>query len=172
MLELLKMFSSDMLFTLIVPGIFVGIALLLAGKFLPDVFVQYKLPATLAGLALCIFFVFQSGRYNEYSKWKLEDAKQQVEIALLRAKSAEVNVEVVTKYVDKIKYVEKIKEVPVNVYVDKEADLRCVINPNTSDNIRMLINSSLEGKLPDGPIRVDVSTESTSTVTGKTISSK
>lgn len=155
------MITSEAVFALIVPGLFAGIGLLLAGKFLPDMFTQYKIPATILGLFLVVFFVFQSGRYNEFSKWKLKNSEQQVEIAMLKAKSAEINVEIITKYVDKIKYVDRIKEIKVYEFITKEADVQCVISPSTSDNIRMLVNSSIKGELPGSPISVDVTTEQT-----------
>lgn len=155
MLDLLKLATSELLFTLIVPGLFAGFGLLLAGKFLPDLFSQYKLPATLAGALLVLLFTFEAGRYHEVSANALQIAQLNAQVAELKAKTAEVTVETVTKYVDKIKYVDRWKEVPVNVYIPKEADARCIINPDTASNIRMLYNSSNEGILPSAPFSAD-----------------
>jgi hypothetical protein len=155
MLDLLKMFLSDTLFTLIVPGIFVGFGLLVVAQFVPDILKQYKVPAQLGGIVLILFFTFQSGRYNEYTKWRLEQSTLQSEIALYKSRSVEITETVLTKYVDRVRVVEKIKEVPVNVYVTEKADQLCFISPSTSTNIRMFLDAASEGKLPQSAIVID-----------------
>lgn len=159
MLELLQMFTSELLFTLIVPGLFAGIGLVVVGWFLPDILAQYKIPGILLGVFLVLFFTYQSGRYAEFTKNKIQILEQQAEIAKLNAKSGEVTIETIIEYRDKIKYVEKIKEVPINVYIPTEADRACHIDDITGRNIRMLINSSNKGELPSAPIRINGSTK-------------
>ncbi len=159
MLELLSMLTSELIFTLIVPGIFVGLGLLIFGNFLPSAFVQYKIPMIVTGIFLVLFFTYESGRYSEYSANKLKDAATKIELAELRAKAGEITVETIIEYKDRIKYVEKIKEVPIDVYIPKEANSACVINDVTGANIRMLINTSNQGIPAAAPIRVDGTTK-------------
>lgn len=151
-------FFSDFLFNLILPGLAVGILLIVASYFLPPLFEQYKILAKVSGIVLVVFFVFQGGRQHEIDKSKIAIAQQAAQIAELKQKSAEVTVQTVTKFVDKIKYVDRIKEVPIVQYVPTKADTQCVIDPIVGDNIRLLYNSSLKGILPD----------STSNLNGKT----
>lgn len=158
MLDLLKLFLSDALFALVVPGIFVGFGLLVVAQFVPDILKQYKVPAQLGGIVLILFFTFQAGRYNEYTKWRLDQSVMQSEIAMYKSNATEISETVLTKYVDKIRYVEKIKEVPVNVYIPEKADQLCYISPVTSTNIRMFLNSAAEGKLPQSAIVIDGNT--------------
>jgi hypothetical protein len=149
------MFTSEVLFTLIVPGIFMGFVMLVGASFIPDIFKQYQLPAKLMGIVLILFFTFQSGRYNEVSKSKLATAELKAEIAALKGKRAEVTTEVVYKYIDRIKVITETKEVPVYVYVTSEADAKCVIDTFTSNNIRMLLNDSNKGLISRAPTSVD-----------------
>jgi hypothetical protein len=148
MFAMLQILISDAVFAMIVPGISLGILSIIASIFIPPLFSKYKIPLQLGGLILIIFFVFQSGRYSESIKYKEQSLLDKVEISALKAKSAEINTETVIQYVDKIKIVEKIKEVKVNVYVTKEADSMCVIDPATGANITRLLNAAAVGKLP------------------------
>lgn len=136
-----------MLLALIVPGIALGIACIVAGYTVLR-FTVYKLPITIAGLCLMIFFIYQYGRYNEITKNKIIVAALQMKLAEFREQASEVTIETVIKYVDRIKYVQKIKEVPVKVYITSESNDKCVIDSTTSNNIRMLLNSSNSGQVP------------------------
>lgn len=151
MIDLLKMFTDNALFALVVPGIFFGVLMLLASAFIPDIFKQYKIPAQLTGIFLVLFFTYQGGRYSEYTTWKTKELELAAEIALYKSKSSEITVTTVTKYVDRIKEVEKIKEVPIYVYVPSKADAACIIDDATSDSIRLLFNSTIKGKFPQTP---------------------
>ena len=78
-------------------------------------------------------------------------AAARLEIAELKVQAGEVTFQTVTKYVDRIRVVEKIKEVKVIEYVSKEADAKCVIGVDTSDNIRLLLNNAAKGIVPPSP---------------------
>lgn len=147
-MEILSVFTSNAVDLFIVPGLFAGVVLLGIGHFIPDLFAQYKVPAMLGGVALVLFFTFRLGSYTEANEYKMEKLEVQTEILKLQGKSKEINTETVIQYVDKIKYVDRIKEVPIDVYITKTDDKKCVIDPSTSDTIRMLINTSNQGKLP------------------------
>lgn len=151
MLDLLKLFTDSLLNTLIVPGLFAGSILILFGWFIPTMFAQYKVPAIMSGIILVLFFTFQSGKYVESSSYKLEQAETKAELQRLNAKSKDISHEVVIEYIEKIKYVDRWKEVPINVYIPEKANAQCIIDSNTGDTFRMLFNSSLEGQLPSTP---------------------
>lgn len=148
MLELLRIFTSDLLFTLIVPGIFAGLMLIMSAWFLPKIFAEYKIPAAILGLFLVLFFTFQSGRYQEVSKAEILINKQKAEIAVLQAKSSEVTIKTVVEYVDRIKYVDRLKEVPIEIYVTPKADSQCIIDDTTDRSIRVLYAASIKGIVP------------------------
>lgn len=151
MFDILKILISDAIFAMIVPGIFLGVLCILGASYIPLVFSQYKIPIQVGGLILVIFFVFQSGRYSESIKYKEQALLDKVEISALKAKSSEITTETIIKYVDRIKIIDKIKEVPVNVYVTKEADSKCVIDRTTSSNLTRLLNAASEGRVPGTP---------------------
>jgi hypothetical protein len=130
---------------MIVPGIFVGAILLIGGSFLPSMFAQYKIPAQLIGVALVLFFTFQSGRYSISSEYQLQNAADTALIENLKAQSVNNNVAIVTEYKEKIKYVDIWRDLPVRVYVTEVADAKCIIDNSTSDNIRMLFTNSSKG---------------------------
>jgi hypothetical protein len=87
-----------------------------------------------AALLVASFFV---GVFYEDSKWEAKMAKAEAEIAELKIKSDKVTIKVVTEYVDRIKYVEKIQKVNIPIYITKEDDAKCTINQGAID----LINS-------------------------------
>lgn len=151
MFDILKILISDAIFAMIVPGIFLGVLCILGASYIPLVFSQYKIPIQVGGLILVIFFVFQSGRYSESIKYKEQALLDKVEISALKAKSSEITTETIIKYVDRIKIIDKIKEVPVNVYVTKEADSKCVIDATDFNNITKLLNSTASGGIPQRP---------------------
>lgn len=148
MFAFINEFINNIVFALIVPGILTGIVCVVAGSFLPTFLSKYKLLLQLLGLGLILFFVFQGGRSSENSKWKQKELEYQVEIAALQVKSANINTKIIIKYVDRIKIVEKIKEVPTIVYVDPAADAACVINKDTDKKIKNLLDNAATGKLP------------------------
>lgn len=84
------------------------------------------------------------------TKWKLVVIEAQAKIAKLEAQGSQTTVEVVTKYVDKVKIVKEkgdvvIKEVPI--YITKADDSRCVI-PN---GFVVLHNAAATNQVPRTP---------------------
>lgn len=103
----------------------------------------YRIPAQIAaGVVLAVCLYFQGGIANEET-WKIKVAETQKEIADLKQKQAETTVEVVTKYVDRIKVVKEkadviVKEVPK--YITQADNDRCVL----PDSVRMLHDAAVE----------------------------
>jgi len=140
---------DHIIFALITPGIVIGALMMFLQTLLPTPLIQWKMPLLIGGLCLVLFFTYEAGRSEE-----VEDVEQKNNAVLIeyyrnQEKKYVLVDKVITKYVDKVKVVERIKEVPVNVYVDKIADERCVIDSKTSDNIRTLWNNAADGQLPN-----------------------
>jgi len=90
----------------------------------------YRLLA-LAALAVALAgFGWVKGADHVRAEWDAATGKQALQVAGVKQRQANASVQVVTKYVDRIKVVREkgdtiIKEVPT--YVTPEADARCVI---------------------------------------------
>jgi hypothetical protein len=138
-----------------------GVMAIIVSIFIPSLLSQYKLPLLAGGIVVVLFFTFYAGKYSEESKNAIQQAEMKAENSKLNAKSKEINQEVVVKYVDKIKYVTKWKEVPINVYVPVKADAQCIIDSSTASNIRMLYTNSIKGDFPTTPASVDGTTSTT-----------
>ena len=145
MLDLLKLITSDLLYTLIVPGFFLGTGLILVAQFIPDLFKQYKLPAQLSGIFLILFFTFQSGKYTEYTNWKVQELELNAKIQSLNAQSKEISIKTITEYIDRIQYVDRWKEIQIDKFIPDVSNKACVIDSVTGSNIRLLINESHKG---------------------------
>ena len=144
MFDILKILISDSVYAMIMPGIFLGILLLIVGSYIPTIFSQYKLPAQLSGVVLVLFFVFQAGRYHEHVAVKEQTLVNEVATQAFNAAAGEVKYKTVVEYKDKIKVVEKIKEIPIHIYVPGPADKSCKID-ELAPNLRKLIDSAAEG---------------------------
>lgn len=151
MFSFLTNFFNAFAFSLIIPGIMAGIGLMIVSTFLPSVLAKYKIAAQVLGLILVVFFVFQTGRYVEVNKAVKVELKAQVKDAERETKSEKVNTETVIRYVDRVKVVEKIREVKTNVYVTQETDRACVIGVGPSADIAILLNDSVRGIVPRAP---------------------
>jgi hypothetical protein len=81
--------------------------------------------------------IFAGGMYYEEQKWEDKMAKAQAEIDRLKIESGKVTIKIVTEYVDRIKYIDRIQKVNIPIYITKEDDARCTINQGTVD----LLNS-------------------------------
>ena len=122
-------------------------------------FFQYKIAAVIAGITLVLAMTFQGGRTYEINKYEKQSLIDKALIEELQTKSAIVNTKIVTEYIEKIKYVDRIKEVKTNVYITKKDDSACVISPSTSSDIARMLNSASKGKIPEPPNRIDDQTE-------------
>lgn len=148
MIDTILTFFNEAIFALVIPGIFLGCLGIILYFFIPKVLVQYKTAALIASISIILFFVYQGGRSSEHTKWKLEDAKNQLDIAYYRTKSNEVNTQTVIQYVDRLNKIETIREVPVREYITKEADANCIINSDTANGLRIILNPTAKGTIP------------------------
>lgn len=92
------------------------------------------LPYRLLALALLavalIGFGWVKGAGHVQSEWDAANTRQALQVSVVKQRQAEATVQVVTKYVDRVKIVREtgatiVKEVPV--YVSPEADAACVL---------------------------------------------
>ena len=151
MFSFITSFFNDFLFTLIIPGILLGVALLVAATFIPTFLTGYKVPVQVLGLVLVVFFVFQTGRSVEVNKNAKAVLEAEAKIAKRETASEKVNTETIIRYVDRVQVVNKIKEVPTNVYVTKETDRACSISAGDSLNVAIVLNDSVRGIVPRSP---------------------
>ena len=150
---LFELLTGNMLYAFIGPGLLAGCSLMVVGKLLPNSLVQFKIPSILLGLFLTVFFIFYAGKYTEESKWKLREAEQLAAIQLLKANTSEVTVQIVTKYVDRVKLIEKEKL----IYANTQPWLnQTTVNsfPLPNGAIRLL-DSAASGNVPDSPSSSD-----------------
>jgi hypothetical protein len=151
MFSFIANFFNSIIFELIIPGISVGVLLIIVSTFIPPLFVAYKVPAQVLGLVLIVFFVFQAGRYDEVNKQEKAVLVNNVKVAEKAVASEKINTISTIQYVDRIKIVKEIQKVNTNVYVDKKADIQCPIDLNTSVHIAKLLNSAIGGTVPNSP---------------------
>ena len=108
----------------------------------------YRLLA-LAALGFALFgFGWVKGAGHVQAQWDAQTHKQLLQVARVERRQAQATVEVVTKYVDRIKVVREkgdtiIKE--VTVYVPIEADAACTINRG----FVRLHDAAATGELPE-----------------------
>jgi hypothetical protein len=123
----------------------IAIIALIFSNFIPA---AYKFPGQLLAVVLICFSLFHLGAANEKKEWAIKVAELEKENAVLEAKSQKVTTQVVVKYVDRIKTIEKEGRVEyVDRYITKENDAACVI----PDGFVRLHNDSVEGKVPRTP---------------------
>ena len=144
---MISAFINNLTWALIVPGIALGVLLLLAGKVLPSAFTQFKLPAQLAGIVLVLFFTFQSGRFNMNEELAKKNKEQEIEIALLYASAGNITTQIQTEYITETKIVEKWREVKIPYYIPAAADAACRID-ELAPKFRELINNAAKGVPP------------------------
>lgn len=152
---LLTLFTANIIYPFIIPGLMAGTIAIIVSVFMPSILAAYKIPVLLGGIALVLFFTFYGGKYSEQSRYELEKAQLETQLAIYKGKTAEVTHEVVIKYVDRIKEVQKIKVEYQDVYVDRfitqESDAKCSIN----NGFVRLHDASSKGELPGTPAATD-----------------
>lgn len=93
----------------------------------------YKYLAIAIAIVALVAGGYFKGRSDVNAAWDLEKAQVAEKIAKLQAKSTEVTVKEVIKFVDRVETV-KVKGDTITVYVDRfitaEADSKCVIPNN------------------------------------------
>ena len=88
----------------------------------------YLIIALVLAVILSFYLAFSFGKTEERKAWEEKYAIAQQEIKTLEAKAEIINEVVVTKYVDKIRYVDKVKIQTVKEFITAEADKSCTIN--------------------------------------------
>jgi hypothetical protein len=148
-------FVGNFIYPLIIPGFLAGCIAILLSVFMPSLLTIYKMPVMLGGILLVLFFTFYGGKYTQEQSYKIENAELIAKVAEYKTESGKVTTVVETKYVDKVRVIEKIKIQYKDVYVDKfitkEDDDRCVIN----NGFVVLHNQAASGNLPGTPSVID-----------------
>jgi hypothetical protein len=88
----------------------------------------YLIIALVLAVILSFYLAFSFGKTEERKEWELKYALATAEIKTLEAKAQIINEVVVTKYVDKIRYVDKVKIKTVKEFITAEVDKSCTIN--------------------------------------------
>ena len=95
-----------------------GLIASLVLKFIPF-FNTYKLPVQVGAILLIVIGVWFAGAISNQAEWEARVAEMQVKVAQAEAKSAEVNVQIVTKVVKKTKLVREKGDAIIS-YIDRE----------------------------------------------------
>ena len=108
----------------------------------------YRLLAMAAFAFALVGFGWVKGAGHVQAEWDTATSKQTLQIAVVQKRQAEATVQVVTKYVDRVRVVREtgdtiVKEVPV--YVPAEADAACVVN----GGFVRLHDAAAAGRLPE-----------------------
>ncbi len=91
----------------------IGIAGVIASwilQFIPFIS-KYKLPIQVIGILLTVSGVYYEGFYSNEAKWQAKVTELEEKLKVAEEKSKEVNVEIVTKYKDRVKVVTDTKVV-------------------------------------------------------------
>lgn len=117
-----------------------------AGSFLSKVpFVAtYATPIKYGSILGLLFSIYMIGGISNEASWQKKVLEQQVEIAQLKQKEAEVSTKVVTKYIDKLTVVKETNNA-ISKYVTNEADAKCQL-PNSYS---VLHDAAAKNELPD-----------------------
>lgn len=136
----------DSIFHFVVLAGAIGLFASFALGFIPFIR-NYRFPIQAISIIVLLFGFFMEGAISNEAYWEAKVKDLQVQLAKKETKSSEKTVEIVTKYVDRVKVVKEksdviIKEIPK--YITKEVDAGCSI-PN---DIRMLHNSASRNEVP------------------------
>lgn len=114
---ILSFFPEPIIHAILILGILGTIAGTILG-FIPFI-KTYRLPIQVLSVLVLIFGVYLEGGLAEYKEWQLKIKDMEVEMAKLKAKSAEKNIEIQEKIVEKTKVIrEKGKD--IIKYVDRD----------------------------------------------------
>ena len=151
---LFNFLTNNIIFPLIIPGMVIGSLLIIGSFVLPDILSKYKIAICAIGIIILLFFVFYSGKQSSEVKSQIEIVKKDLQISQLTTKAAEVTIQVVTKYVDKVRVVEKIKTEYVNVEKVITPDIDRKYG-NVPYGLVRLFNSAAIARIPDTPSPFD-----------------
>lgn len=82
----------------------------------------------LLAVIISFYVSFSLGKTEERKEWEHKFALAEIEIKNLEAKAPVINEVIITKYVDKIRYVDKVKVQTVKEFITVENDKACVVN--------------------------------------------
>ena len=116
----------------------------------------YRLLGSALLAAALVSIGWVKGATYVQNKWDAENTHQSLQVATVKKLQAEATVQIITKYVDRVKVVREagdtiIKE--VSTYVPLEADAACVLS---RDFVR-LHDAAAAGRLPDSAGGADAS---------------
>lgn len=120
----------------------------------------YKLHIQVISIIVLCFSIFLEGGISSNDAWKLKVAAAELKAAQTETKSAEATVQVVTKYVERLKVVKEkgdviIKEVPK--YITEKSDAECVI----PKSFVMLHDLASKNEVPNSTGVIDESASTT-----------
>lgn len=106
--------------------LFGAIVLFLVSYLIP--WTEYKFPIQLVAVAAIGGLLFLSGQAKSDREWeqKMSDARER--ISQLEKRSPEVSIQVVTEYIDRIKYIDRPTVHTVKEFITVEVDKACTIN--------------------------------------------
>jgi len=140
---------------MIIPGIVLGAAAILFSFFIPRTIAQFKLAFLIGGVISVLTFTYFAGKQSESIRWETKEKDLQVEMAILKATSAEVETIIVTEFVTKVKEIEKIRVEYETVYVPqfitKEADSACTL----TNGFTRVHDSAAKNVVPGTPEATD-----------------
>lgn len=100
-------------------------------------------------LAAVIFGSYQFGKSNERASWELKMVEAELKIKELESRAPIITEKIVTEYVDRIKYIDRVKvEVAtIKEFVTVENDASCSIN----NGFVQLHNAAAAAEYPGAP---------------------
>jgi hypothetical protein len=141
----LSFIPTSFLETLVHMMLLIGIIGYLANIFLRNIpFInQYSIPLKIISIVLVIFGIFFEGSLLTEKVWRAKVDELQQKVAIAEAKSNEVNTEIETVYVDRIKTVKEVRYVTQkNIKLNSDQMNKiCKIEPTVID----LLNTSARG---------------------------
>lgn len=88
----------------------------------------YMIIAIIASFCIAMAGAFYKGKADERRDWETKMLQAEVKIKDLETRAAKVTEVVVTKYIDKIQYVDRVKIANVKEFVTVVDDSACTIN--------------------------------------------
>lgn len=107
---------------------------------------KYRLPAQVLSVILLTMGVYFKGGYEIETTWRAKVAELEAKIQVAEQASHQTTVQVETKIVEKIKYVDRVKWKTKTVIkeVEKVIDAECKVVPDALN----ILNSSARDKVP------------------------
>ncbi len=88
----------------------------------------YMIVAIIASFCIAMAGAFFKGKADERREWETKMLQAEVKIKDLEKRAAVINEVIVTKYVDRIQYVDRVKVTTVKEFVTVADDAACTVN--------------------------------------------